>query len=266
MYAADPFILFICIAPPQYYLRCCNHGASTYDENKTEKTKSFSPLTPATLAFIPGDALWGQSSTKVTAPVEEVLSFFWNTKARVRKTQDTKDITYLDEPNNHSRVEYLVKLLSPPLSSRYFCNEQLWCTNKEVVGEGSARFALFPKMLPQGFLHLQDGLVEAEVWGFVNISEVNANECSLELTQKINFGGRLPKIVTDFSIANNLRRVTFCQQHFQQLRALRDYDAKDGIAIGEACMLTPFKSEQEKSEFSRSASKYQVGKTFPVNS
>ena len=70
------------------------------------------------------------------------------------------------------------------------------------------------------------------------------SEVELEMALQLDLGGsNIPQFLKEYFISFNLRRATLCQQYFQRLRNLDDYDATDGAAIGEAFVFTTIKSE-----------------------
>ena len=60
---------------------------------------------------------------------------------------------------------------------------------------------------------------------------------SLSLAIQVDFDYFIPKYILHKNVRLSLERVTGVQQYFQQLRKLKDYDAKDAVAIGEAFMI-----------------------------
>ena len=212
---------------------------------------SSSPLTESTVAYVKSDGsnkLWGQANTTIRAPIEDVLAFLWNSKARNQAKADTIEKTYLEEPNKHNRLEYVVKKLPSPLVERDFCSRNIWKQEQD----GTIYFSSIPTPLPatvpvtarhditiiRGTLKSVYRLVKSRF-----IDDVVA-----QITLQLYTGATVPKIIVELYTCYNLRRITYAQQYFQQLRELRDYDEKDGIAIGESFMLKT-KIEAEASSF-----------------
>ena len=209
---------------------------------------SLSPLTSSSMAYRSGDVLvWGRSVTEVRSPMEEVLAYFWNSNARNQIKSDTIEKSYLEEPSRHSRVEYIIK--KSPVSSimrRDFCST--------VIDKQMLFYSNTPTQHSSRPLNMNS--VRALCTTFVQFTKsANMKDTKITYVIQIDSGGEgVPKLISEWALAYNLRRVTFAQQYFQQARYLKEYDEKDGAAIGEVLML---KSKAEK-EGKQGTTKFQV--------
>lgn len=213
--------------------------------------------------------MWGRAITKVRSPAEDVLAFFWNTKARSQYKADTIEKAYLEEPNAHNRLEYLVKKVPSPFTNREFYNRCVWKVDKKDDDLSRKMLVSWPEEGHEADSHGRDiyniaPKVRGRTKGIFKIksSRFTTTEVEVELVIQIDMGGgtSLPKFLMEFYNAYNLRRVTVAQQYFQQLRGLDDYDEKDGIAVGEALML---KSKVENAAKRKSrAEKYEVSEEY----
>ena len=192
--------------------------------------------------------------TTVRAPIEEVLAFYWDSNARNQKKASTLFREVLEERSNHNRVDYIVTKGKGVVLNRSFCNRLVW-----QKGSGSSIFlASFPLKDVSTNQPTCIGIAstEGKISGLFKLSTtLSRSETSVEFVLQLDLGGSLilPKFLMEYFLVSNLKRVTDSQQYFQQLRELKDYDAKDGIAIGEVLML---KSTAEKKK--KDVAKYQV--------
>ena len=209
-----------------------------------------SPLTVATISYAAGDKLvWGRATTKVRAPIEEVLAFFWNTNARNQHNADTVERSYLDEPNSHNRLQYYLQKFPSPYSNRLFWNRFVWRTLDEKLvltsmptipesGEvesatqraNTLRTTKGTILRPSGGWHFgsKDSSARTTTLGMskrvtkMTKGDSKNDEADVVMVIHFDFGGTkaLPKFVSEYYAGSKL-----C-----------DYDGKDGVAIGEAFM------------------------------
>ena len=86
-------------------------------------------------------------------------------------------------------------------------------------------------------------------------SRASDTTCVELLMKGVFLGEDVPKALYLFYVAYNVRRVTFAQQYFQELRVLDDYDEKDGVAVGEVFVI---KTKAEKKTKGGSSAAIQV--------
>ena len=244
-------------------------AAAAYDEIKTKtRAKSSSPLTKSTASYLAGDSLvWGQATTHISAQLEDVLAFLWDSKARNQWKAGTLDKQYLEMPNSHHRVEYILKESHiDAFSNREFFNHLLW----KQLSDGTMLLASVPSnrrltdseknysVLPKN----NTSVVRGELKCMYKLKQESTG-VRAELLLRIDFGGTALKAIQRFFLAGNLKRLTDCQQFFQEHRVLRDYEEKDGAAIGEVFMM---RSKEEKTMKRRKGtSKLQIRVANVVN-
>ena len=193
--------------------------------------------------------------TTVRAPIEEVLAIYWDTSARNQKKASTLYKEVLEERNNHNRVDYVVKKGTGTVLNRAFSNRLVW----QKESSSSIFLVSIPQEL-ESVANLPSPIriisTQGKLTALFRLTAYLSSETNVESIFQLDFGGglKVPKLLMEYFLLSNLKRVSDSQQYFQQLRELKDYDAKDGIAFGEVFMS---KSMAEK-EYKR-GNKYQVG-------
>ena len=180
---------------------------------------------------------------------------------------ETLEKTYLEETNAHNRVEYVVKQAQAPFANRDFCTREVWKHHIKMRDEQEQSILVWcSEDHPSRPSNVSSEVVRGKSDNVFKLSLIGKNEAELVLYTQLDTGTPFPSFITRLLTAQQLQKATHGQQYFQQLRALKDYDANDGIAIGEAFMLRPFKSKTESSnrEKKYSESKYEVSKNQKV--
>ena len=228
------------------FKRVVEIGSAYEKQKKKSDAKTSSPLTVATTSVSADkNEVWGAARTRVRVPAVEVMAFLSNSMARNQYKTDTRHKTYLEEPSNHNRLEYYVKKFPRPFADREFCQRTVW---KYIDDNTLILYSIAE------WSHARCGkdpsLVLATLAAFYKLRHAGArnDEADVEVLLNLHFGGTpIPLFLQEFYCGYNLRRVTVAQQYFQELRVLRDYDAQDGVAVGEAFMIKS-KEEKEKSK------------------
>ena len=167
------------------------------------------------------------------APVDEVLSYFWETFARNQTKANTVIKIILEERNSHNRVDYNVKKGNGVFLNRCFSNRLVW-KKESSTKMRLASWPTTPSIIPASSKIVS---IKSELKAFYELTSALSNETEVDFILALDFGLFLPRLLLRSLLLSNLQRVVDAQQYFQQLRELQDYDEKDGTAIGEAFML-----------------------------
>ena len=137
--------------------------------------------------------------------------------------------------NDHSRELY-VRYKSSLIHGRDFLNQQVWRKTSDdtfvVVAAPveSEDHPLLPDVV-RGRFPLAMKLRGEREW------------TTVEYVIQIDFGGRVPALVTNLYMKSSLAYVTAVPVHFQALRRLVEFDEEDGKAVGEV-LVTKTDAEQ----------------------
>jgi hypothetical protein len=195
--------------------------------NATYEVRMPASSTKAKVALVNGDSCaWGWSSTIVPASPEKILAHAWDTMGRSKRRDDDLEKSIDESPNEHHQVVYNRKRTPKIIDDRDFLGRSIW---KKM---GSTTFVLASCPLEPAERRLLPGVVRASFFNAMKITKLSDKESIIEYVIHPDFGGKVPKVLTNWYIAKNLDRVTEIRNHFQELRSLEEYDAADGRALG----------------------------------
>ncbi|GMI43573.1 hypothetical protein TeGR_g4439, partial [Tetraparma gracilis] len=203
---------------------------ATFDLQKGKALKMASALTEAKIAFEKGDGhAWGWAKTTVRAIPEHVLAhvldYYRRSKNRSKEVERSMKVV-----TDHNRELYARYKPGFGLSGRDFLNRQIW------------------RKLPDGSFVIVTAPIESEDHPL--LSDVvrgrfplamrlrgSGEGTTIEYVIQIDFGGRVPALVTNLYMKSRLAQVTEIQVFYLGLRGLEEWGAKDGEAIGEVLMM-----------------------------
>jgi hypothetical protein len=150
---------------------------------------------------------------------------------------DDLEKTIDETPNGHSQLVYLRKASSVKgLDHRDFLARVIW---KSMPAGGFIRITT-----PEESANRQPlpGVVRGKYPSTMRIKPLNDKFVELEYVIQIDFGGIVPAWITNSYIRANLSYITEIQEYFESRRRLEQWDADDGITVGEL-MLVRTKAE-----------------------
>jgi hypothetical protein len=138
--------------------------------------------------------------------------------------------------SGHNKLIYIHKKTPDSIDDRDFLARAIWraTTNGYVNVTSAEESARRP--------HLKD-VVRGKYPSALKIAALSNGQTKLEYVIHPDFGGIVPAWAMKFYMSSNLADLTQIQEHFQALRRLEDFDAKDGEAVGEVLVT---KSDAEK--------------------
>jgi len=170
----------------------------------------------------------------------------WDTMSRSTQREDDK--REIDErPNLHNQLIYTINKVPTPVADRDTLLRVVW---RE---ESADRFVLVSSPAVSANRPLTANMVRAEFPSALRFVRKNDFETTVEFVAHPNVGtvvqGVLQRFLLSRFLTKSLRRITFIQEYFQELRGLEEWDADDGRAVGEVmCIKTKAEKHREKGE------------------
>ena len=121
---------------------------------------------------------------------------------------------------------YITKKVPPPFDNRDFMSRIVW--KKRSTGYIWVSVPELSDAHP-----LSSDVVRAKYPSSLKMTSTSDGSTKIEFVLRPDAGGSLPLWLARSLMGSNLAWVTEIQEHFEELRGLKDWDAKDGEAVGE---------------------------------
>jgi hypothetical protein len=219
---------------------------TVFGEGRAKKLKMALSATAAKILFEKGGgSAKGWASSVVRASPEDILTFIWDTMSRTKRRGDDLEKAVDAAPNGHNQLVYNRKRTVKVIDDRDFLGRIIW---KKVGTVGSA-FVVASRPEESAERPRLRGVVRGKYPNTFKITPLSRGKTKVEYVVSPEWGGQVPRWVSNLYIASNLARVTDIQMYFQSLRGLAQWDEQDGKDVGEImAMRTKAEKYHERGE------------------
>jgi hypothetical protein len=208
-----------------------NHGyfelfEGELGQSATELSLS-SPLITAKTTYEENQpSAWGYAVGVVRATPVDVMSYSWIHNIHLDDA-DVVEKTCISEDSAHSKLVYLKRKTPPPFQTRDFLGRCIW----KETSPGTFIFVTSPEESP--LREITSSVTRGRYPSAMKMTVQDATSTKLELVCQLDFGGNVPKFLSNRYVGMCLEKVTEVQQYFQGIRSIDEFDEQDGEAIGE---------------------------------
>jgi len=195
---------------------------------------------------------WGLASSPIRASANEVMAFLLDPTRRMSRKEGDLEKSLDESPNDHNQLVYKKRRMAI-ISDREFLSRRVWSRNSDgsfLLAGKPAESERRPNLSrrgsvrrPSGAHHREHRVVRGEMCFAFMIVPKGERECVVEYVINPHMGGSVPFWLAKAGMKSQLSKVVEIQKYFQSHRTVSEWDASDGVEIGELMVL---KTKNEK--------------------